>query len=336
MIATLPTNATMTVLELNQPGANFDLTLTQQAIPTLADNEVLVEIEYVALNHLDAKLACKGHDRWQYPHVLGLDAVGTIVDAPKGVFPNKGARVLFHSDIAEQGVLKQYAAVPNHAVCEISDELASDIAVLLPHSGMAALLALEKLQLKQGDSLAINSAQGAVAHFAIQYAKQRGAKVFAFAQKPHHKRLTKLGADFIFDCESTGLCDTVNLELGPGGFDCILNTTGGQGFLKDLENLRFGGRIACLNGFPEIPEKLQCMHAPTISTVSVIGAKLSNNLCAQQHLHFLGEQLMADVVSKKISTPPLEHIEFEAEPVKQVLTELLNGTSAVRPVIKIK
>lgn len=331
-----PKSATMKVLELNQPGTDFDLTLNEQAIPEITDNEVLVEIEYVALNHLDAKLAAKGYDRWQYPHILGLDAVGTIVDAPKGVFPNKGTRVLFHADIAEQGVLKQYAAVPNHSVCEISDELASDVAVLLPSAGMSALLAMDKLNLKQGDSLAINSAQGAIAHFAIQYAKQSGAKVFAFAQKSHHKRLTKLGADFVFDCESTAVCDTVNLELGPGGFDCILNTTGGDGFLTDLTHLRFGGRIACMNGFPEIPEKLQCMHSPTVSIVSVVGAKLSNNLCAQQHLYFIGEQLMNDVESGKITPPDLRHVKFEADEVKQVLTDLLNQTVEVRPVIKIK
>ena len=329
-------NTKMKVLELNQPGRDFDLTMTEQAIPVLADNEVLVEIEYVALNHLDAKIAAKGHDRWQYPHVLGLDAVGTIVDAPKGVFPGKGTRVLFHSDLAEQGMLKQYAAVPNHSVCEVSDNLPSDVAVLLPNSGMSALLALEKLNLKQGDALAINSAQGAVAHFAIQYAKQRGAKVFAFAQKQHHKRLAKLGADFSFNCESTAICETVNLELGPGGFDCILNTTGSDGFLTDLSHLRYGGRIACMNGFPEIPEHLQCMHAPTISVVSVIGAKLSNNLCAQQHLYFIGEQLMSDVSSGRITPPELEHIDFNAESVKQVLTNLLDHTCEVRPVIKIK
>ena len=192
------------------------------------------------------------------------------------------------------------------------------------------------MQLKEGDAIAINSAQGAVAHFAIQYAKQKGAKVFAFAQKPHRKRLTKLGADFVFDCESTGLCDTVNLELGPGGFDCIINTTGGQGFLTDLSHLKFGGRIACLNGFPEIPEQLQCMHSPTISTVSVIGAKLSNNLCAQQHLHFIGERLISDVIKKRISTPELKHIEFCPEAIRQQLTDLLNHTCEVRPVVKIR
>ena len=329
-------SATMKVLELNKAGADFDLTLSEQAIPELADNQVLVEIEYVALNHLDAKLAANGYDRWQYPHVLGLDAVGTIVDAPKGVFPSKGTRVLFHADIAEQGVLKQFAAVPNHSVCEVSDHLESDVAVLLPNAGMSALLAMEKLNIKQGDSLAINSAQGAVAHFAIQYAKQKGAKVFAFAQKLHHKRLTKLGADFVFDCESTAVCETVNLELGPGGFDCILNTTGGDGFLTDLTHLKFGGRIACMNGFPEIPEKLQCMHSPTVSIVSVIGAKLSNNLCAQQHLYFIGEQLMNDVESGRITPPELRHVDFSADSVKQVLTDLLNQTVEVRPVIKVK
>ena len=329
-------NTTMKVLELNKAGIDFDLIMTEKPIPTLGENEVLVEIEYVALNHLDAKLAKDGYEVWQYPHVLGLDAVGTIVEAPRGVFPGKGTRVLFQADIAQHGVLRQFVAVPNHSVCEIPDELASDVAVLLPNSGMSALLAMERLDLKKGDSLAINSAQGAVAHFAIQYAKKKGAKVFAFAQKGHHKRLSQLGADFVFDCESSAICETVNLEAGPGGFDCILNTTGGDGFLQDLSNLRFGGRIACLNGFPMIPEKMLCLHSPTISVISVVGATLSKNLCAQQHLCFIGDRLVDDVCSGYIEAPELRHVPFEAESVKQVLSHLVNRTCEVRPVIKVK
>ena len=146
----LPTSNTMKAIALTQAGSEFTLATIECDMPTLGDNEVLIAIDYVALNHLDAKVAATGHDSWHYPHVLGLDAVGTIVDAAKGVFPNKGARVMFHSNLAQQGVLKQYAAVPSHAVCEVADALPSDVAVLLPNSGMSALLALEKFAIKRG------------------------------------------------------------------------------------------------------------------------------------------------------------------------------------------
>lgn len=326
----------MKVLELRQSSDNFDLVMTEHETPVISGNEVLVEIEYVALNHIDARLAKEGFSQWQYPHVLGMDAVGTVVSAPAGIFPTKGARVLFHANLAEQGMLKEYAAVPNHALCEIPDGLAPDVAVVLPNSGLTALLAIEKLRLQEGDTLAINSAQGAVAHFAIQYARQQGAKVFAFAPRPHHKRLLGLGADFAFDCEADNVCEQIKRELGPGGFDCILNTKGGASFLEDLTRLRFCGRIAALNGFGTIPEELLFEKAPNIGVVSVSGAWLSKSLCAQQHLCFLGDKLISDVLSGEILPPSREAIEFTASAVQNALKNLIDQRCEGRPVVRVK
>jgi len=329
-------NKSMKVIELVQAGEAFDLQCAERQVPQLGANELLVAIDYVALNHVDARLAQTGFSQWQYPHVLGLDAVGTVVDAPKGVFPNKGSRVLFNACLSQQGMLKEYAVVPSHSVSVIPDEVPSEVAVSLPNAGMAALIALNKLQLQSGESLLINSAQGAVAHFAIQYAKQQGAQVYAFAQKPHQKRLEKLGADLAFDCEQEGVCEQIKREIGNAGFDCIINTQGGETFLEDLQHLRFCGRIACLNGFSTIPEQLLFEKAPNIGVVSVSGAWLSNSLCAQQHLRFMGEQLLQDVAQKRIQAPELNIIDFEVAAVRDALSMLLTQTCTKRPIIKIR
>ncbi|CCQ12587.1 putative oxidoreductase [Pseudoalteromonas luteoviolacea B = ATCC 29581] len=331
----MTSNMMMQAIALRSKGVAFDLAKVEQPLPVLEGNDLLIKIDYVALNHLDAKLATKGHPDWIYPHVVGLDAVGTVVQAPKGVFPTLGARVLFTMCTAQQGLLKEYATVPNHCVAELPDSLRSDVAVTLPHAGMTALLAIEKLQIESGDTLAINSGQGAVAHFAIQYAKKKGAKVFVFAQKKHHERLLKLGADHVFDCEKQNVCEQIKRELGGGGFDCILNTQGNDSFLDDLKRLRFCGRIVCLNGFSEIPECLLMEKAPNIGVVSLAGAWLSNNLCAQQKLCFMGEQLLNDVVEKRIQAPQIELLRFDVKPVQQALEQLLNHTCIARPVVKL-
>ena len=330
-------NNKMNALKLRQHGADFDLEMTQLDLPIPKGNELLIKVEYVALNHLDASFAVKGFSQWQYPHILGSDAVGTVVDAPKGVFPAKGARVLFHANLAQQGMLKQFTVMPNHAVSELPEQIESELAVALPNSGMAALLALEKIKLQEGDTLAINSAQGAVAHFAIQYAKKQGAQVFAFAQKPHHKRLKKLGADFVFDCskKDDAICAQIKHEIGPDGFDCVINTIGKESVVQDIQKLRFCGRIACLNGFSAIPEELLFEKAPNIGVVSIAGAWLANSLCAQQHLCFMGETLLKDIESGAIQAPEIELIEFNSEKVKETLQCLLNQTCIKRPVVKI-
>ncbi|WP_462164280.1 zinc-binding dehydrogenase [Pseudoalteromonas xiamenensis] len=331
----LSTNTKMYAIELVESGPQLELVKAEHDMPEPGDNELLVAIEYVALNHLDAKLARDGFEQWEYPHILGLDAVGTVVKAAKGVFPAKGSRVVFNVCLSQQGMLREYAVVPNHSVSEIPDSVGSETAVTLPNAGMAALLAIEKLQIQQGDTLAINSAQGAVAHFAIQYAKMRGAQVFAFAQKSHHRRLLSLGADFVFDCEQNNICEQVKREVGNGGFDCVLNTQGGASFLQDLQRLRFCGRIVCLNGFGEIPERLLFEKAPNIGVVSVAGAWLANSLCAQQRLCFMGQQLLNDVASGKVKSPEVSLIDFDVSAVRDVLSRLLTQTCQQRPVIKI-
>ncbi|WP_206441661.1 zinc-binding dehydrogenase [Amphritea opalescens] len=326
---------TMNALELRQCGLDFDLQMTKHPMPVPQENQLLVAIEYVALNHLDARFARDGFSLWQYPHILGLDAVGTVIHAAKGVFPSQGSRVLFNVSLAEQGMLKEYAVVPNYAVSEVPEAVPSDIAVALPNAGMAALLAVEKLQLHEGQSLAINSAQGAVAHFAVQYAKLKGAQVFAVAQKEHHKRLTKLGADFAFDCDAENVCAQIKRELGPGGFDCIINTQGGQTVAEDLTRLRFSGHMACLNGFQDINTDLLFEKSPSIGVVSVEGAWLANSLCAQQHLRFMGEQLLSDVASGQIIPPEIKQVPFTADAVRDVLTMMVDKACPVRPVVKI-
>lgn len=326
----------MTTMVLEQPSEQFAMSMSKQDIPTAGDNELLIAVEYVALNHIDAKLAAQGFCHWQYPHILGLDAVGTVLEAPPGVFPAKGARVMFNASLGSQGMLKEFATVPNYAVAELPDDIASEVAVTLPNAGMTALIALDKLQIEDGDSLLIDSGGGAVAHFAIQYAKRRGAVVFVYAAASEHERLKALGADVVFDNSCDEVECQIKHELGPGGFDAILNTCGGASFICDLEHLRFCGRIACLNGFPHIEQELLFRQAPNISVVSLGGAWLANSLCAQQKLSFMGQQLVNDVQSGAIQAPNLEVIPFTEDAVRDALTTLYHHTTQLRPVVKIK
>ncbi|MBS3797890.1 zinc-binding dehydrogenase [Pseudoalteromonas sp. BDTF-M6] len=330
-----PTN-TMQALVLNEPSPSLTLQVQELPVPHIGANEVLVEVEYVGLNHIDARLGAEGFCRWQYPHVLGLDAVGTVVEAPVGVFPKRGTRVIFTTSLAEQGVLKRYTKVANYAVAEVPASIPSAVAATLPNAGMTALAALDKIQLQAGESIYINSGCGAVAHFAIQYARKRGAKVFVSAPQSEHERIKALGADVLFASEGERLVQDIKHELGPDGFDTILNSCGGETFVADLAHLRFGGRIACLNGFAQIPQELLFSRAPIIAAVSLGGAWLANSLCAQQKLSFMGQQLLQDVGAGHIQPPAHRTLAFEVEQVSEALRQLYQQGASVRPVVAVK
>lgn len=330
-------NETMQAIQLLQSGPEFDLQQVSMPIPEITSNELLIEIDYVALNDLDAKLARDGFNAWQFPHILGVDAVGTVVKANKGVFPLPGTRVLFNSCLACQGLLKQYAVIPSHAVTIIPDNVASEVAAVLPSAGMSTLIALSKLNLSSSDEvLAIHCAGGDVGHFAIQYAKKKGVEVCALAPKSHHDRLLSLGANYVFDPDEKDFTKQVERQMGEAQFDCILNTMGGNSLNWDLKHLRFAGRIACLSGFESIDSNLLIEKSPTIGVVSVTGAWLTKSLCAQQHLGLMSQTLLADIAQAEIRSPQVKVVEFSTAAIQASLTALLEKVSAERFVVKVK
>ncbi len=325
----------MKAIVLNEPNEAIRLADVVIPMPTISNNELLVKVEYVGLNPLDAQFAKSGFCQWQYPHVLGLDAVGVVVDAPKGIYPNIGERVMWHANIGSQGVLSEYAKVPNYAAFVVPDEVAPQKAAALPCAGMSALIALEKLQVTDRDTILIDAGAGAVGHFAIQFAKQRGAEVFATASKKNHKLVKSLGADVVYDYRDKNLLKKIQLDIGAQGFDAILDSVGGDNTIRNLELMRFCGRIACLRSLPEFPSNLLFKKAPNISIVSLPAAWLSESLCAQQYMGFMSKTLLENAAKSTFHLPKLNLVEFNAEAVSAALLKQVSGTFTGKQVVKV-
>ncbi|WP_372761550.1 zinc-binding dehydrogenase [Pseudoalteromonas sp.] len=326
---------TMRAIVLPEPNPQLNLVDVELPLAQCADSELLVKIEYVGLNPVDGQFAKSGFCKWHYPHILGLDAVGVVVKATKGVFPNVGARVMWHANIGQQGVLSEYAVVPNYAVSVVPEGLCPSVAAALPCAGMAALISLDKTAIAEGDTVFIDAGAGAVGQFAIQYAKQRGATVFTTAAKRNHKLVKQLGADVVFDTKANDLCEKIRRELGPQGFDAVIDTVGGEGTIRNVELMRFCGRIACLNPLPCFEQELMYRRAPNIGVVSLGGAWLANSLCAQQRMSFMGNLLLQDVLNETITAPAVTLVEFNAQAVMAALETQLAGGFTGKQVVKV-
>ena len=327
--------STMQALALSSASDAFALSEMSFPIPQCASDELLVKIEYVGLNKIDGMFATQGFEPWQYPHILGLDAVGVVVRAAPGLYPNVGDRVMWHANIAQQGVLSEYAKVPNYAVSVVPDSITAQQAATLPCAGMLALICLDKLHLKEGESILIEAGAGAIGQFAIQFAKQRGADVFTTASKRNHKLVKQLGADVVFDYQDKKLREKICKELGPNGFDAVLDSVGGASTNRNIDLMKFCGRIACLKPLPEIDHGLMYLKAPTISIVSLGGAWLAKSLCAQQKMSFLCKLLLENVAENKIQLPQIIEIAFDSDLVTAALHHQLNGGFTGKHVVKL-
>lgn len=327
---------TMKAIVLEQPNEQMKLSTIELPLPQCDENEILVKIESVGLNPLDAQFALSGFCKWQYPHILGLDAVGIVVQANKGLFPNIGDRIMWHSSLALQGVLSEYAKVPNYAVSIVPDDVPSNTAAALPCAGMSALIALDKIQINEGDTVLIEAGAGAVGQFAIQFAKQRCANVFTTASKHNHKLVKKLGADAAFDYHDKKLCEKIRATLGPQGFDAVIDSIGGETTVRNIELMRFCGRIACLKTLPALAPELMFRKAPNISIVSLGGAWLANSLCAQQRMSFMNKLLLESVASGEISIPELSIIDFNAASITKALAKQISGSFTGKQIVEVK
>ena len=328
--------STMKAIVLEQPNEQLQLAEIQMPLPVCDDNEILVKVESVGLNPLDAQFAKTGFCKWQYPHVLGLDAVGMVVQANIGGFPNVGDRIMWHSSLAQQGVLSEYAKVPNYAVFVIPENVESNTAAAIPCAGMSALIALEKIKIVEGDTVFIDAGAGAVGQFAIQFAEQRGAYIYTTAAKHNHKLVKKLGADEVFDYADKRLCAKIQTNLGSQGFDAVIDCIGGDTTERNIDLMRFCGRIACLKPLPALTPELLFRKAPNISIVSLGGAWLSNSLCAQQRMSFMSKLLLEQVASGDVSVPELSIIEFDAASVSAALHRQIAGGFTGKQIVVLR
>lgn len=324
----------MKAILLTEIGENFKLVNAQVAVPEYSDQEVLVKIEYVGLNGLDVKFAHQGAPCWDYPRVFGLDAVGIVVAGPKGVHPEVGTRVMWHNDIASNGVLSEYVKVPNFALTVLPSGVNPAVAASLPTPGMTALIALYKLQLNEGDTIFIESGHSCVGQLAVQMAKQQNLTVITSAPKACFNMLKKLGADLVLGEEEQGITEKIQKQFGYDNVQGIIDVTG-RHINKLLALLQFCGRISCVSGLSNLDEALLFEKAPNIGIVSLPGAWLAKSLCAQQRMAFLGNVLTDYLQQEQLCLSEKEIIGFDANNIHAALSERITGTSHFYQVVKV-
>ncbi len=323
-MANLP--STMNALTLAEHGGQFRLRLQTLPLPERHTGELLVKIERVGLNPIDSKLALSSDPQWHEPHIPGLDAVGVVVDACPGNSPAIGERVMWHANLAHQGVLSEYAKVPAYAASKVPDGVSAEQAAAVPCPGLTATLCFCKLAIQDGDTLLVEAGAGAIGQFAIQIAKCKGATVFATAAKPHHSYLKQLGADAVFDYHDADIAEQIKRELGQGQLTAVIDSVGGDATLRNIELLKYSGKIALLVEMPQIPSALLFRKAPSLHIISLGGAWLSSDLCAQQMMSFKGSLLLEYIAKGELKTPELIPVEFNAEAVTQAMHRQLDGS----------
>jgi NADPH-dependent curcumin reductase CurA len=116
---------------------------------------------------------------------------------------------------------------------------------ILGMPGMTAYVGLfGAASLKDGDTVFVSAAAGAVGSAAVQFAKVKGCRVLGSAGGPEKVAyLRELGVDYAFDYRDGALRD--HLKRGaPEGIDVYFDNVGGDHLQAAISSMRAFGRIA--------------------------------------------------------------------------------------------
>jgi NADPH2:quinone reductase len=235
-------------------------------VPRPAATEVLIGVEAAGVGTWDAKIR-RGEwaedDNTRFPLILGLDGAGTVVAKGSRVTRLKvGDRVYAYSfENPKGGFSAEYVVVAANRVARVPDVLDTIAAGAVPAIALTALQGVDDtLEISAGEDVIIHGASGNVGMLAVQFAKLRGARVFAIASGSDGVELVRgLGADEAVDGKSADIADAAR-RFAPDGFDALLAFVGGEQLTRCLDTLKERGRMAYPNGIEPEPRKRRGMN----------------------------------------------------------------------------
>ncbi|WP_196778812.1 NADP-dependent oxidoreductase [Lysobacter silvisoli] len=156
-----------------------------------------------------------------FPQHPGYDFAGTVDQVGDGVRGYyHGQEVLGWCD---GGGYAEALTVSAAQVVAKPPMMSWAVAGALPSSGQTALLSLQALRLRRGDTLLVHGAAGGVGTLAVQLARLAGAQVIGSASRENHAYLRSLGAEPVLYGE--GLVERVR-ALAPQGVSVALDAAG--------------------------------------------------------------------------------------------------------------
>lgn len=214
-------------LVLTEYGGPGSLKVSSVAPPVAGAGQVLVRVHAAGVNGLDWKLR-EGYVRdafpLQLPTVLGIELAGVVEAVGAGVTRLRtGDRVM--GPLGGLGAYADLVAVNEANLSPVPDALDFVQAAALPLASVAAWKSLHLAgEIRPGQRILIQGAAGGLGGFAVQYAHQAGAVVYATARDSHSSYVRGLGADHViaYDREQfENLVSDIDLVLDYAGGDVL-------------------------------------------------------------------------------------------------------------------
>ncbi len=250
--------------------------------PVCGYREVIVKIHATAVNRADL-LQRRG--MYMPPagatNIMGLECAGEIVatGVEHGIW-KVGDRVCA---LLPGGGYAQYVNVPHKMLLPVPDGMSYEEAASIPEVFSTAYLNLfTEGRLKKGEKCLIHAGASGVGTAAIQLARHAGAEVYATASQPDKLDLCReLGAHAAINYREEDFFTRLVELTNKRGVDLILDMVGSSHLAKNLQLIRYRGRILIIGLLGGTRSEID-LSLILIKNVSVIGSTLRNRPLAEK------------------------------------------------------
>lgn len=211
---------------VSTPGGERWAELREVPAPEPGPDEVLVEVHAAGINRGELTLVQIREDFRPGQEVAGLVAAG----------PRKGERVV---GLADWHGWAEFAAVPEHRLVTLPDDIGFSTAAALPMAGATALNLIRIGGDLLGRNVTVTGASGGVGVIAVQLAKLAGANVTAVSAVAED---SPDGQDLILESAGGASLDQAIAKVAAGGLILVFGNSSKERSSIDFRD--FAGRDA--------------------------------------------------------------------------------------------
>ncbi|TDS86352.1 NAD(P)H-quinone oxidoreductase [Nesterenkonia aurantiaca] len=240
----------MRAVHYTEAGGPEVIALADQADPTPAEGQVLIEVAAAGLNRADVMQRLGA-----YPppmgasEIPGLEVSGRVLAAGPGadvavqeLIGKEVVALLAGGGYAEKVVVDARHVLPIPAGVSLTDAAGLIEVAATVHSNLRG-----EAQVQPGDSVLVHGGTGGIGSFALQYLHGLGAKVLTTVGSAQKASLAvELGADHVINYREEDLGGRVQ-ELTEGrGVDVIFDVVGAKYLETNLRSLATAGRLVII------------------------------------------------------------------------------------------
>ncbi len=225
------------------------LSYSQVSLADLPDEYVLIKVHYSNYNNKDFLVAngLEGSRR-SYPHTLGLDAAGEVVETKcsEYIAGDLVAVLATQAGISLAGGFSEYLMMPASSIAQIPENFTTRDIMLFGTAGLTAALAVRTLisdgKIDKDKPVLVTGGSSGVGVISIILLIQNGFKVsVSTSDKSAIRFLNSLGIDHIFNRIQNPRSNS--FDLLPEKWAGCIDVVGGPGLNLISKSITQGGKI---------------------------------------------------------------------------------------------